>query len=132
MDVNKEHRVSRIELGCCGAYCRTCRALADGPCRGCKLGYDNGERDLSKARCKMKRCCLDKLGTDYTCADCPEFDSCEELAEFYGKNGHKYRKYRQALEFVRQYGYEAFFRSADNWRGPCGKLIDQSSTAVTT
>jgi len=28
-------------IGCCGAYYRMCRALGDGSCKGCWLGYDD-------------------------------------------------------------------------------------------
>lgn len=40
-------------IGCCGAYCGTCRALLDKTCKGCKLGYDDGKRDIRAARCAM-------------------------------------------------------------------------------
>jgi hypothetical protein len=114
--------VSRVEIGCCGAYCKTCRALADGACRGCKLGYDTGERDLSRARCRMKLCCLTRMGTPHTCADCDEFDSCVILQSFFAKKGYKYGRYREALEYIRRHGYEAFLANADGWRGPYGRL----------
>ncbi|HPQ72040.1 MAG TPA: DUF3795 domain-containing protein [bacterium] len=117
--------MSRIEVGCCGAYCKTCREVAGNVCRGCKLGYDSGERDLAKAKCAVKRCCLAKLPTDQTCADCPEFADCPTLAAFHNKKGYKYAKYRKALDFIRLHGYEAFLNVADNWRGPLGKLPDQ-------
>ena len=45
------------ESGCCGAYCGTCREYRN-TCKGCKTGYLDGSRDLSRARCKMKKCCL--------------------------------------------------------------------------
>jgi hypothetical protein len=42
------------EIGCCGAYCKTCRTSTSGSiCRGCKLGYGDGERDIDKAKCKI-------------------------------------------------------------------------------
>ena len=107
-------------VGCCGAYCGTCRPLRDGCCRGCKLGYRTGARDLSSARCRMKVCCLNK-GFE-TCADCPEFDSCEVVQGFFGKNGYKYRKYREASEFIRTYGYAEFVAKANQWTGACGSL----------
>jgi hypothetical protein len=37
---------------------------------GCKLGYDFGERDLSKAKCEIKVCCFRERGLA-TCADFP-------------------------------------------------------------
>ena len=107
------------EIGCCGAYCGTCRALKEGACRGCKLGYQTGERDLSKAKCAMKVCCV---GKGYaSCADCAEYNSCDTLQAFYAKNGYKYGKYREALEFIREHGYDAFVALADGWHGPYGR-----------
>ena len=32
------------------AYYDTCRALLDKTCTGCKLGYDDGKRDIRAAR----------------------------------------------------------------------------------
>ena len=45
-------------IGCCGAYCRTCKSLIEGFCKGCKLGYDEGERDIYQSKCKTKICCF--------------------------------------------------------------------------
>jgi hypothetical protein len=114
--------VSLIEIGCCAAYCGTCLALADGTCRGCRMGYENGERDIDKARCKMKVCCIKRLGMECTCADCPDCLSCETLQSLYRKNGYKYKKYRQSMEFIRAHGYELFLEAADKWKGAYGKL----------
>ena len=36
------------KTGCCGAYCKTCREFRKA-CKGCKLGYLDGSRDLSRA-----------------------------------------------------------------------------------
>lgn len=110
-----------LRIGCCGAYCHTCRALSDGACRGCKLGYENGERDISRARCKIKVCCFGEKGFA-TCADCPDLASCETVQGFYGKNGHKYGRYRQAVEFIEEHGYVDFLEAASGWKRPYGKL----------
>jgi hypothetical protein len=56
-------------IGCCGAFCKTCKAFIEGFCKGCKLGYDKGERDIGKAKCKMKVCCFRERKLE-TCADC--------------------------------------------------------------
>jgi hypothetical protein len=110
------------EIGCCGAYCKTCRAFtAGGACRGCKLGYDTGERDLQKSRCKIKNCCFREKLLE-TCADCNEYEKCIIIHGMYNKNGYKYGKYRQSVEFIRNNGYEAFLKIADDWKGPYGKL----------
>ncbi len=46
------------EVGCCGAYCGACKVIKDNLCKGCKLGYADGARNISKAKCKIKVCCL--------------------------------------------------------------------------
>jgi hypothetical protein len=112
-------------IGCCGAYCRTCRAFLDGSCKGCKLGYADGSRDLAKAKCRMKVCCLGR-GLE-TCADCPELHTCETMVGFFNKKGYKYRKYREAIEFIRAHGYPAFLSQADVWRGAYGRLVPPQS-----
>ena len=108
-------------IGCCGAHCNTCRELAGGHCRGCKLGYESGERDISKAKCRIKVCCFKERGLE-TCADCPDYSSCEVICGFHDKSGYKYKKYKQAMDFIQANGYDAFLEQADNWKGPYGKL----------
>ena len=111
-------RTSQIEIGCCGAYCKTCKVYAQNLCKGCKIGYDTGERDLSKAKCEMKVCCV-RRGL-VSCADCEAYETCETLLAFYGHDSYKYKKYKQATEYIRVHGYEAFLRSADRWNGAYG------------
>ena len=41
------------EIGCCGAYCKTCREYQKS-CKGCKQGYLDGSRDLSRAKCRFE------------------------------------------------------------------------------
>jgi hypothetical protein len=108
-------------IGCCGAYCRTCAALREGACRGCKLGYGEGGRDISRARCPMKVCCFGKKRLE-TCADCPDYPVCDIIRTFQSKKGYKYRKYRESLEFIRKKGYPAFLGRAGSWKGACGKM----------
>jgi hypothetical protein len=111
--------MSKEELGCCGAYCRTCKVLAEGACRGCKTGYDSGERTLSRAKCRIKVCCI---GRDFaSCADCPDIFVCDTLGAFHGKSGYKYEKYRDAITFIREHGYDCFFSIADTWKSATGK-----------
>jgi len=117
--VNREN--PKRFVGCCGAYCKTCKPLIEGFCKGCKLGYGKGGRDISKARCSMKVCCFRERGLE-TCADCPGYTKCKTIHGFYGKNGFKYGKYRQAIEFIRENGYPKFIRLADKWKGPYGRL----------
>lgn len=111
----------RRYVGCCGAYCKTCKQYTEGFCRGCKLGFDTGERDIGRARCAIKLCCFAEKGLA-TCADCPELDSCAVIGALYAKKGYKYKKYRQTLEFIGEHGYLEFIRLADGWKNAYGKL----------
>jgi hypothetical protein len=112
--------MSLEELGCCGAFCRTCPMLREKLCRGCQLGYGSGKRDLAKARCAVKVCCLKRNHS--SCAECPEYSSCPTIQGFFKKRGYKYGKYRESLEFIRARGYEEFFRITDRWTRQYGKL----------
>jgi len=111
--------MSREFIGCCGAYCKTCKVLAAGICNGCKLGYDSGERDFAKAKCAMKRCCVGKQLV--TCADCDQYQSCALINNLFAKSGYKYKKYRQTLEFIRTNGYDQFLLCAASWENAYGK-----------
>jgi hypothetical protein len=83
------------------------------------LGYDTGERDISKAKCAMKICCITK---NYeTCADCPDYSNCEIIQGFYNKNGYKYKKYKQAIEFIRENDYTKFIKISDKWKNAYGR-----------
>lgn len=107
------------EIGCCGAYCGTCRPLIEGHCAGCKLGYQDGSRDIKKARCVIKKCCIEKGYA--TCADCAEYDTCTAVQGFHNKNGYKYGKYKQAIVYIRTHGYDHFLMIADQWKNAYGK-----------
>ena len=113
--------MAAIHIGCCGAYCKTCRAFRDGHCRGCRLGYDTGQRDLSRAKCRMKLCCMVERHLD-TCAECDDFSSCTILQEWYGKASGKYRRYKESAEYVREHGSDRFVEIADGWKDACGRL----------
>ena len=108
-------------IGCCGAYCKPCPPYVEGSCKGCKLGYDTGERDISKARCRIKLCCFKDSGFE-TCAECPEVEACDIAGDFHARRGRKYGKYRQALEFIRKNGYARFIKAAAGWTNACGGL----------
>jgi hypothetical protein len=110
------------EIGCCGAYCKTCRESISGSnCRGCKSGYEDGGRDINKAKCKIKVCCF-KGRKFETCADCLDYNNCNIILGFHDKSGYKYRKYKQSIEFIRTNGYAKFIKIAKNWKGPYGKF----------
>ncbi len=112
-------------IGCCGAYCKTCRAFVLGSCRGCKLGYERGERYIARARCRIKRCCFGDRDFE-TCAECPELGKCETLASFYGKKWKEYGRYRESLEFIRREGYSAFIGRSRGWDRAYGELRSRS------
>lgn len=102
------------EIGCCGAYCKTCREFLM-----CKPGYLDGARDLNRARCKMKKCCLAR--DHMICADCAEYDRCDVIQRFITHPGYKHAKYRQALAFIRAHDYAAFIKAAESWKNAYGK-----------
>jgi hypothetical protein len=108
------------EIGCCGAYCRTCRPYTTGFCRGCKIGYEKGQRDIDRARCRIKVCCFRDRGLE-TCADCPDYP-CKLFDKYFSKKGWKYKQTRRQLEFIREYGYKKFLKIANKWRDCRGRL----------
>jgi len=110
-----------LELGCCGAYCKTCKAFRGGICRGCKLGYENGERNIARSKCKMKLCCFKEKKLQ-TCADCNDFGSCAVIQHWYLKTGPKYQRYKEALEYIQIKGYNDFLKIAEDWKDASGKL----------
>jgi hypothetical protein len=108
-----------IEIGCCGAYCKTCPEFRNTKCKGCKIGYAEGKRDIQKARCKIKVCCF-KKSID-TCADCDMYSTCETIQGFYGKKGYKYKKYEEATLFIQAKGYNNFLEVANEWKMQYGR-----------
>ena len=109
-----------LDIGCCGAYCGTCKALRDGACRGCKLGYENGGRDINRAKCRMKLCCFRDKGID-TCADCSALDHCEIIQPWFEK-GYKYKVCKKYLDYIQKHGYMEFLEKADGWKDCYGEL----------
>ena len=111
--------MSKLQIGCCGAYCGTCKAMKDNACRGCKIGYRTGKRDISKAKCRIKVCCINK--GFISCADCREYYTCDIIKEFLNHNGYKYKKYREAIEFIRNNSYNKFLKKTVTWSMQYGK-----------
>jgi hypothetical protein len=109
-----------LKIGCCGAYCKTCPAWTTKFCRGCKLGYKDGKRDINKTKCKIKACCFKERKYE-TCADCKDYPKCKIIQDFYSKKGYKYKKYKQAIEFIRENGYPKFLKIANKWKCQYGK-----------
>ena len=93
--------------------------------RAASRGILDGSRDLSRAKCRMKKCCLTK--GHITCADCEEYEYCETIQSFINHPGYKYSKYKQALEFIRAYDYVAFMKAAENWKNAYGKYPEQDN-----
>ena len=115
--MSKKEKKERY-IGCCGAYCKTCRQFVDGFCKGCKLGYETKKRDINRAKCKIKICCFKEKNLE-TCADCQDFKNCEIVDCFYKKNREKYK---HAIEFIKINKYPKFIKIADNWKDASGKL----------
>jgi hypothetical protein len=57
-----------------------------------------------------------------SCADCPEYEECRMIRSLFDKNGYKYKKYRQSMEFIREFGYQEFIAAARSWKGAYGRL----------
>jgi hypothetical protein len=112
---------SKRYIGCCGAYCKTCKAYLEDYCKGCKLGFNTGERDINKAKCKIKLCCFRDNNLD-TCADCSNLESCKIINSLYSHYGYKYNKYKESIEFIKKNGYSEFIKFSDKWKGAYGKL----------
>ena len=93
--------------------------------RAASRGILDGSRDLSRAKCRMKKCCLTK--GHITCADCEKYDRCEIMQFFLNHPGYKYSKYKQALEFIRAHDYSAFMKAAENWKNAYGKYPEQDN-----
>jgi hypothetical protein len=107
---------------CCGAYCAACKAHMKS-CKGYKTGYGSDGRHIAKAKCAIKRCCMGRTLT--SCADFNEAVSWVTLQAFYGHEGYKYGKYRQALDYIRAHGYDCFLEIADNWSSAFGRYKDE-------
>ncbi len=108
-------------VGCCGANCGTCRSFIRGQCRGCRVGYDDGTRDLAATKCRVKMCCLGR-GTLVTCADCGEYQTCERILSFHESKESKYKEYTRPVEYIRTHGYSEYLKNARKWKGPFGRL----------
>ena len=65
--------------------------------------------------------CRKKQEESPTCADCTDYLLCDVIHGFYDKNGYKYKKYKQAIEYIRNHGYNSFLEIANGWTGAYGK-----------
>jgi hypothetical protein len=103
-----------------GAYCKTCKPYITGYCKGCKLGFFTVERDIRKAKCKIKVCCFGDKKSE-TCADCVELATYPTIVKLHNQNGYKYKKCKQAIEFIKEKEYSEFIRIANKWKNAYGK-----------
>ena len=111
------------EIGCCGAYFRTCREYLK-ICKGCKPGYLDGSRDLSRAKRKMNKCYLTR--GHITCGDCGEYDRCKTIQLVLNHAGYNDSKCKQALEYIRAHGHTDFLKAEEHWTGTYGKYPEQN------
>ncbi len=56
-----------------------------------------------------------------TCADCAEIINCQLIGNWYNKKGMKYKKYEDAICFIREHGYLEFVSQAENWTNAYGE-----------
>ena len=113
------------DIGCCGSFCGTCKVKKEILCLGCKFGYSGGERDISKAKCKIKICCITKKLV--SCADCNGLDNCSIIQEFYNKNGYKYKKYKQAINYIVNNGYSKYLNQTKEWTMQYGRYKEEKT-----
>lgn len=108
-------------IACCGCYCKTCKAYQSYNCRGCKLGYNNNERDINKTKCKIKLCCF-KVKRLKTCADCDDFDQCIIISNRFKPGTRDNKKCLESLFYIKNQGYESYLNMANKWKNHFGKF----------
>ncbi len=108
-------------ISCCGFYCKTCKVFNSNLCKGCLLGYQTKERDINKAKCKIKLCCYQENKYS-TCAECNEFSNCKIIASRFKPGTYQHKKCIQNLEFIRSNNTKNFIKIAKNWKNHYGKL----------
>lgn len=108
-------------IACCGCYCKTCRAFTNNSCRGCLIGYETQERDIGRAKCKIKICCYKEKGL-LNCAECGQFSTCTIISGRFKIGSYDNKKCLEALEYISNHGTDDFMEKADKWKGPFGKL----------
>ena len=48
-------------------------------------------------------------------------DERDIISDFYSKNGYKYKKYKQDIEYIKDDWYDGFLKIADSWKNAYGK-----------
>lgn len=118
------------EIGCGDAYSKTCREYQK-TCKGCKQGYWNGSRELSRTKCKMKQYYLSR--SYITCIDCVEYESCDIVQAFLTPLVYKYSKYKQAPEFICAHNYSSSLNAVEHRKmhmsSTLNKISEISSSA---
>ncbi len=108
-------------IACCGCYCKACKAFIDNSCKGCKLGYSTNERDINKAKCKIKICCLKEKKLT-SCAECKEFNDCKTFNSKFKIGTRNNKKCIEILNFIKDKGYDEFLLRTKTWTNHTGKL----------
>lgn len=108
-------------IACCGCYCKTCKEFINHNCRGCIIGYSNKERDINRAKCKIKICCYKEKKLS-TCAECIDFANCTIISEKFKPGSYDNKKCMEVLEYIKNNGKKKFMGKANEWKGPWGKL----------
>jgi hypothetical protein len=107
-------------IGCCGAYCKTCGGFVRKKCKGCKLEFDTGVRDINRITCKVKKCCFGDNKFE-TCADCSKLETCSHMENWYKKGHGKYRAYKKYIDYIKENGYAKFIKIANKWKSFFGE-----------
>jgi hypothetical protein len=116
-------------IGCCGAYCKNCRSLIRKCCKGCKIGFKDGERNINLSKCNVKICCF-RVNNFESCAECKKIESCGIMKKWYKKNDGKYGKYKELLEYIKNNGYDKFIEIANNWKNEFGEINEKNKAMV--
>jgi hypothetical protein len=106
-------------IGCCCFNCKTCKEFTIGNCKGCKLGYIDGKRDINKAKCKTKLCCFKERKFN-TCADCTDYSSCSLIQNRF--KGYQLKKSLGFIEFMKENGYKKYIKYANKWNNYYGVI----------
>ena len=109
----------------CGIYCGACPSyVIRASCYGCRL-EDRSQRRLSKWRCKIRQCCMEKnkFGFCYQCDDFP----CKIFLDFQKYRLEDKRHYHRArsiinLEQINELGIDSWLKQQQEmWKCPrCG------------
>lgn len=96
-------------------------------CKGCKTGYLDGSRDLSRTRCNIKKCCLAR--GHIICRDCVEYESCGTVQSFLNppatNTASTSRRWSTPAHGHAAFLNAAFLNAAQHWTCAYGKDHEQ-------